>query len=101
VRAVYHPDFKVSFEAAVRHYEDIGRPLADRLKAEIKAGVKAVLSGIVDHAPGPHGFRCYRCRKFPYLVYYEGHEQTTLFLAVIYSGRAPGLLAETLARYRC
>jgi len=29
VRAVYHPEFKASFEAALKHYEDIGRPLAD------------------------------------------------------------------------
>ena len=100
MKAAYHLEFKASLEAALRHYEGIGRPLADRFKSEVKAGVNTVLSGMVDHAPGPHGFRCYRCRKFPYLVYYERHEQTTLFLAVIYSGRAPGLLSGTLAGYR-
>jgi hypothetical protein len=100
VTAVYHPEFKASFGAAVRHYEEIGLPLADRFKGEVKAGVKQVLSGVVDHAPGPHGFRCYRCKKFPYFVYYERRGNAVLFLAVLYVGRAPTLLSETLARYR-
>lgn len=56
MRAAYHPEFKASFEAAVRHYEGIGRPLADRFKAEVKAGVKSVFSSTIDHAPGPHRF---------------------------------------------
>ena len=100
MRAVYHPEFKASFDAAIRHYQEIGLPLADRFKAEVKAGVKVVLAGLVNHAPGPHGFRCYRCKKFPYLVYYERTEATALFLSVLYVGQAPGLLSETLARYR-
>lgn len=100
MRAVYHPEFRASFDAAIRHYKEIGLPLGDRFKAEVKAGVKVVLSGLVDHAPGPHGFRCYRCKKFPYLVYYERADASVLFLAVLYAGRAPGLLSETLAQYR-
>lgn len=97
---VYHPEFKASVDAAMRHYQDIGLPLADHFKAKVKVGVKSVLSGMVNHAPGPHGFRCYRCKKFPYLVYYERTETTALFLAVLYAGRAPGLLKATLAAYR-
>ena len=99
MRAVYHPEFKASFDAAIRHYQEIGLPLADRFKAEVKGGVKVVLSGLVNHAAGPHGFRCYRCKKFPYLVYYERTEVAVLFLSVLYVGRAPGLLSETLRRY--
>ncbi len=87
MRAASHPEFKASFEAALRHYEAIGRPLADRFKAEVKMGVKTVLSGIVDHAPGPDGFRCYRCRKFPYFVYYERCEQSTLTQEAPIAGR--------------
>lgn len=99
MRAVYHPEFKVSFDAGLQHYRKIGMPLADRFRAEVMAGVKQVISGLISHAPGPHGFRCYRCRKFPYLVYYERQTEIVLFLAVLYAGRAPGLLGETLARY--
>jgi len=100
VRPVYHPEFKASFDAAVRNYQEIGFPLADRFKAEVKAGVRVVLSGLVNHAPGPHGFRCYRCKKFPYFLYYERTESAVLFLAVLYVGRAPGRLKDTLVRYR-
>jgi hypothetical protein len=99
VRPVYHPEFKTSFDNALRHYSEIGAPLADRFKAEVKSGVKEVLSGLVKHAPGPHGFRCYRCKKFPYLVYYELTGDVAQFLGVLYVGRAPGLLHENLARY--
>lgn len=97
--AIYHPEFKASFDEAVRHYAAIGTPLADRFKTEVKSSVKKVLTGMVKHAPGPHGFRCYRCKKFPYLVYYEWTGETVQFLGVIYAGRAPELLRESLARY--
>jgi hypothetical protein len=100
VTPAYHPEFKASFDAAYRHYQEIGLPLAERFKTEIKAGVRVVISGVVNHAPGPHGFRCYRCKKFPYLIYYERMEQAVTFLAVLYAGRAPGMLKETLERYR-
>ncbi len=100
MRAVYHPEFKASFEAGIQHYQEIGAPLALRFRNEIKAGVKQVLSGVVKHAPGPHGFRCYRCKKFPYLVYYELTNDSAWFLAVVYAGRAPGYLADSLSQYR-
>ena len=100
VRAVYHPEFKVSFDAGIQYYQQIGPLLAARFKTEVKAGVKQLLSGMEKHAPGPHGFRCYRCQKFPYLVYYELSGDSVLFLAVIYVGREPGYLADSLWRHR-
>jgi hypothetical protein len=100
VRPVYHPEFKASFDAALRHYQEIGLPLGDRFKTEVRAGVGLVISGTVNHAPGPHGFRCYRCKKFPYLIYYERAGEVVLFLAVLYAGRDSALLKETLQRYR-
>ena len=75
-------------------------PLADRFKVEVRAGVKLVLDGMVTYAAGPHGFRCYRCKKFPYLVYYEVVDDAVHFLAVLYIGRAPSTLRDALARYR-
>jgi hypothetical protein len=62
--------------------------------------VRHLLTGLVDHAVGPQGFRCYRCKKFPYLIYYERTETAVLFLAVLYVGRGSGSLQETLAQYR-
>jgi hypothetical protein len=100
VRPVYHPEFKVSFDDALRHYQEISPALALRFKGEVKAGVKQVLSGLVSHAPGPHGFRCYRCKKFRHLIYYElSHDGWVKFLAVLYAGRAPDYLCESLSRY--
>lgn len=99
MKPVYHPEFKASFDAACRHYLEIGLPLAERFRAEIRNGVQSVLTGMVNYAPGPHGFRCYRCKKFPYLVYYERAEAEVLFLAVIYVGRASDALRQTLAQY--
>lgn len=100
MKPVYHPEFKASFDEALDRYGEISRALAERFKTEVKSGVKTVLGGIVDHAAGPHGFRCYRCKKFPYLVYYERTEKAVIFLAVLYAGRDPRSLTETLARYR-
>lgn len=100
MKAVYHPAFKSSFDTAAQHYEALGSLLAERFKGEIKDGVRQLLTGMVDYAVGPQGFRCYRCKKFPYLIYYERTDEAVLFLAVLYAGRAPGLLQETLAQYR-
>jgi hypothetical protein len=101
VKPGYHPEFKVSFDGAIRYHQEISAALALRFKTEVKAGVRQVLSGLVRHAPGPHGFRCYRCKKFRYLIYYElSGADGVNFLAVLYAGRAPGHLADSLARYR-
>lgn len=100
MKPVYHPAFKAGFDDALGRYREVSQLLADRFQTEVKEGVRAVLGGMVDHAAGPHGFRCYRCKKFPYLVYYERTGKTVLFLAVLYVGRDARMLTETLARYR-
>ncbi len=100
MRAVYHPAFKISLDAGWRRYEAIGLPLAERFRDEVRDGVRQLLSGLVDHAVGPHGFRCYRCKKFPYLIYHERTTDAVMFLAVVYAGQDPGSLQETLNQYR-
>jgi hypothetical protein len=99
VRPVYHPEFKVSFDRANQHYREIAPALAERFQAEVRTGIGEVLGGLVSHARGPHGLRCYRCKKIPYLIYYQLDGDTALFLAVIYRGREPGFLGDSLSRY--
>ncbi len=93
----YHPAFKVSFDEALAWYGEFSEHLGERFSREIKSGVARVLRGEVSDAVGPHGFRCYRCQKFPYLVYYEIDGATALFLAVIYAGRDPRFLRTQLS----
>lgn len=99
MKAVYHPEFKASFDVAFRYYRNIGLPLAERFRSEVRAGVRQIVSGLVHHAPGPHGFRCYRCNTFPYLVYYEPQEDAVLLLAVVYKGRSPDMLRDALPKH--
>lgn len=87
MKLVYHPEFKASFDDALDRYREISQALAERFKTEVKSGVKTVLGGLVDHAAGPHGFRCHRCKKFPYLVYYERTENAVVVLADAIPGR--------------
>jgi hypothetical protein len=100
VNAVYHPAFKASYDEAFAWYRKISPNLGDRFSAEVRHGVSRLLDGKALGAVGPHGFRCHRCKKFPYLIYYEVTGDTALFLAVIYVGRDPDFLRTQLSGFR-
>ena len=99
MNAVYHPAFKVTFDEARAWYQNISPNLGERFSAEIRHGVSRLLEGTVLGAVGPHGFRCHRCKKFPYLIYYEVAGDQAIFLAVIYTGRDPDFLRTQLTAY--
>ncbi len=99
MKAIYHPEFKASYDEAFAWYAGLSAQLSDRFRSEVRSGVSRVMEGRVTDAPGPHGFRCYRCKRFPYLIYYEIHGDAVLFLAVLYVGRAPGFLKAQLTSY--
>jgi hypothetical protein len=99
VKPVYHPEFKASFDEALAWYRAISPDLGDRFRSEIRRGVREIASGLVLHAPGPHGFRCLRCKRFPYLIYYQPAEKAVWLLAVLYAGRDTGYLGRRLADF--
>lgn len=46
-----------------------------------------------DHV-GLHGFRCRKCRPFPYLLYYEIQDETLFVLALVHERRHPDFVRQ-------
>ncbi len=50
-----------------------------------------------DHV-GPHGFRCRKCRPFPYLVYYELDGEALYILGLVQERKQPDYLQTELEK---
>lgn len=70
--------------------------LGEDFHARVKEAVRTVLvRGGGDHV-GPHGFRCRKCRPFPYLVYYELEGEDLFVLGLVQERKHPDYLKTEL-----
>jgi len=88
--------FKRDLLDAEARYTEISSKLGEDFHERVKEAVRAVTArGGGDHV-GPHGFRCRKCRPFPYLVYYELEGDKLYFLGLVQERRHPDHLRTEL-----
>ncbi len=90
--------FKRDLIDAEERYSEISPKLGDDFRARVKEIVRAVaLRGGGDHF-GPHGFRCRKCRPFPYLLYYEIEANDLFILGLVQERKHPDNLGDELRK---
>ncbi len=96
MRVVFSRVFRQDLADATAKYRDISLRLEEDLNDRVKSAVRTVIRWRgCDHV-GPHGFRCRRCRPFPYMLYYEIEADTLYVLGLVHERRHPEHLKERL-----
>jgi len=96
MRVVFSSVFRADLSAAIAKYRAISLRLEEDLNDRVKAAVRTVIRWRGGDHVGPHGFRCRRCRPFPYLLYYEIEGDTLYVLGLVHERRHPEHLREQL-----
>lgn len=94
MRIVFSALFERDFADAQSRYADISPQLGANFRERVKANVRVILQWKGGDHVGPHGFRCRRCRPFPYLIYYEIEAETLYVLGLVHERRHPDYLHE-------
>ena len=90
--------FKKDLLEAEARYSGISTKLGDDFHRRVQEAVRSISArGGGDHI-GPHGFRCRKCRPFPYLVYYELDGDKLYFLGLVQERRHPDYLEGELEK---
>jgi hypothetical protein len=88
--------FKKDLLEAETRYAATSPKLGEDFHARVKEAVRTVVvRGGGDHV-GPHGFRCRKCRPFPYLVYYEFEGEDLFVLGLVQERKHPDYLTTEL-----
>ncbi len=69
MRVVFSSVFRQDLADATAKYRDVSPRLEEDLNDRVKSAVRTVIRWRGGDHVGPHGFRCRRCRPFPYLLY--------------------------------
>lgn len=90
--------FKKDLLEAGTRYAAISPKLGEDFHVRVKEAVRTVIvRGGGDHL-GPHGFRCRRCRPFPYLMYYEFEGEMLFVLGLVQERKHPDYLRTELQK---
>lgn len=93
---VFSSVFKRDLLEAETRYSAISPRLGDDFHARVKEAVRTVIVRRGGDHVGPHGFRCRKCRPFPYLVYYEIEDDTLYVLGIVQERKHPDYLRSAL-----
>lgn len=96
MRVVFSSVFRQDLADATAKYRDISLRLEEDLNDRVKSAVRTVIRWRGGDHVGPHGFRCRRCRPFPYMLYYEIEADTLYVLGLVHERRHPEHLRERL-----
>lgn len=94
---VFSSLFERDLHEAQARYSSISSKLGDDFQARVKEAVRTVITRRGGDHVGPHGFRCRKCRPFPYLLYYELEGETLFVLGLVQERRHPDYLRKALA----
>lgn len=90
--------FKRDLLEAEAGYAAISPKLGDDFHARVKEAVRTIIvRGGGDHV-GPHGFRCRKCRPFPYFLYYELDAEHLFVLGLVQERKHPDYLKSELPK---
>lgn len=88
--------FKRDLLEAETRYAAISLKLGDDFHARVKEAVRTIIIRSGGDHFGPHGFRCRKCRPFPYLIYYEMEADDLFILGVVQERKHPDYLKKAL-----
>lgn len=90
--------FKRDLLEAETRYTSISARLGDDFHARVKEAVRTIMNRRGGDHLGPHGYRCRKCRPFPYLVYYEIEGDRLYILGLVQERKHPDYLKKELER---
>ena len=90
--------FKKDLLEAEARYAAISPKLGDDFHARVKEAVRTIIVRRGGDHVGPHGFRCRKCRPFPYLLYYELDGDDLFILGLVQERRHPNYLSSELEK---
>lgn len=90
--------FKRDLLEAEGRYLAISSRLGDDFHARVKEAVRTIIVRNGGDHVGPHGFRCRKCRPFPYLVYYELEGDDLFVLGLVQERKHPDYLTRELQK---
>jgi hypothetical protein len=96
MRVVFSSVFKRDLLEAESRYAAISLKLGDDFHERAQEAVRTILARNGGDHVGPHGFRCRKCRPFPYLVYYEITGDVVYVLGLVQERRHPDHLKQAL-----
>lgn len=100
MKVVFSSLFKRDLLEAGTRYGAISPRLGEDFHDRVKEAVRTVVARQGGDHVGPHGFRCRKCRPFPYLVYYEIEGETLYVLGLVQERRHPDYLRGELPENR-
>jgi hypothetical protein len=96
MRVVFSSVFKRDLLEAETKYAAISPKLGDDFHERAKEAVRTIIVRNGGDHVGPHGFRCRKCRPFPYLVYYEFDGEILYVLGLVQERKHPDSLKKAL-----
>lgn len=96
MRVVFSSVFKGDLLEAETRYAAISPKLGDDFHERAKEAVRTIIVRNGGDHVGPHGFRCRKCRPFPYLVYYEFDGEILYVLGIVQERKHPDSLKKAL-----
>lgn len=97
MRVVFSSVFKQDLLEAEARYASVSAKLGDDFHERAKEAVRTIILRRGGDHVGPHGFRCRKCRPFPYLLYYEIAGDALYVLGLVQERRHPDHLKKRLA----
>lgn len=93
---VFSSVFQRDLLEAETRYAAISPRLGDDFHERAKEAVRTIIVRNGGDHVGPHGFRCRKCRPFPYLVYYEFEGEILYVLGIVQERKHPDSLKKAL-----
>ncbi len=97
MKVVFSSVFKRDLLEAETRYASISPKLGDDFHERAKEAVRTIMARNGGDHVGPHGFRCRKCRPFPYLIYYEIIGDVMYVLGIVQERKHPDYLKKALA----
>ena len=92
MRIVLGTGVKTDLAEAERYYAAISPDLGTDFRAQAADAVRTIAARQGGDHVGPHGFRCRRCVRFPYLIYYEIEGDVLRVLGIVHERKHPDYL---------
>lgn len=96
MKVVFSSVFKRDLLEAETRYATISPKLGDDFHERAKEAVRTIIARNGGDHVGSHGYRCRKCRPFPYLIYYEITGDVVYVLGLVQERKHPDYLKKAL-----